>query len=225
MYPRQIIERAQAAGLDMIAVTDHNAAGNVAAAVRLARGKNMTVIPGMEITTIEEAHILGLFEKIDDAVRVETVVAKSLPKAPANYKLGNDQVIVNELDEVLGFSPYLLLGATRLSVYEVVDLIHSVKGLAIASHIDREAFSIPSQLGFIPQDLQLEAVEISPNTTRSVAKKTFAQYQHLPMVSFSDAHQPDEIGRRSTDFWLAGPTLAEIGKSLAGVGKRRIIES
>lgn len=225
MYPRQIVEQARVTGLDIIALSDHNSAGNVVATMRAAQGTNLTVLPAMEITSAEEAHILGFFETVDDALKVEAVVSGSLPKAPANYKFLNDQVIVNEQDEVMGFNPHLLLGATGLSVYEVVDLIHSVNGIAIASHIDRDAFSIPAQLGFIPEDLTLDAVEVSPSLTRSEANKVFVQYQHLPIVSFSDAHQPDAIGSRYTDFFLAQPTFTEIGKALAGIGGRRIIES
>jgi len=225
MYPGRIVDRALAAGLDIIAVTDHNAAGNVAATMRAAQGRNLTVVPAIEITSVEEAHIVGLFKKVEDVLKIEAVVSDSLPKAPVNYKFLNDQVIVNEHDEVMGFSPYLLLGATRFSVYEVVDLIHSVNGIAIASHIDRDAFSIPSQLGFIPQDLKLDAVEVSPNMSRTEAKKVFVEYQHLPIVGFSDAHQPDAIGARYTDFLLAEPTFPELCKALSGESQRKIIES
>ncbi len=225
MYPRQIVEQALAAGLDIIAVSDHNSAGNIAATMRAAQGKNLTVVPAMEITSAEEAHILGIFETVNDALKVEAVVAESLPKAPPHYKFADDQVIVSEQDEVLGFSPYVLLGASGLSVYEIVDLIHSVVGVAIASHIDREAFSIPSQLGFIPPDLKLDAVEISPLLKRAEAKRSFPQYHHFPMVSFSDAHQPKDIGSRYTDFLLAEPTPSEIRKALSGLNQRKILES
>jgi PHP family Zn ribbon phosphoesterase len=45
------------------------------------------------------------------------------------------------------------------------------------------------------------------------------------MVRFSDAHQPEEIGRAVTDFLVASPNLEEIRKALAGEDGRRVIPS
>ena len=105
-------------------------------------------------------------------------------------------------------------------------LIHGHGGLAIASHIDRESFSLVSQLGFIPPGLGLEAVEVSPRADgrrrpgrRSASPGTFA------VVRFSDAHKPDEIGAATTDFLVAAPTLAEIRMALAGQDGRKVVPS
>jgi hypothetical protein len=106
-----------------------------------------------------------------------------------------------------------------------VGLIHGHGGLVIASHIDRESFSLVSQLGFIPPGLGLEAVEVSPRAAVAEARASFGVPEDLPVVRFSDAHKPDEIGAGTTDFLVAAPTLAEIRLALAGQAGRKAFPS
>jgi len=225
MSPRRIIEQALQAGLDIVAVSDHNSAENAAAAVRAARGTPIRVFPGMEITSEEEVHILGVFGSISRALRVEETVYRNLPGIPGKTKFTEDQVIADERDIVSGFCPRFLMGATSLSIYQVLDLIHDNGGLAIASHVDRDSFSVISQLGFIPPNLEIDALEVSPNMASSEAQARLGLDPALPVVSFSDAHQPDEIGLRSTAFLLARPTIGEIRKALRGRSQRRVMPS
>jgi PHP family Zn ribbon phosphoesterase len=131
------------------------------------------------------------------------------------------QVVVNEKGEVLRFNQKLLIGASTLTVEEVVQAIHSLNGLAIASHIDREGFSITGQLGFIPDNLGLDALEISPNTTFSDAAKKFQP--SLPLVCFSDAHYLEDIGKGFTSFYIEEGSTEEIKKALSNKDGRKII--
>jgi len=225
MSPRAVVDRARAAGLDIIAVTDHNTTENSAAVIQAARGTGLAVLPGMEMTTAEEVHILGLFDPGTELGPFQATVYRNLPDVPSKKRFVKDQVIVDAADYVTGFSPHCLFGATRFSVQEAVDLIHGHGGLAIACHVDRESFSIISQLGFIPPGLRLEAVEVSPRLTVAEARTAFGPFDPLPMVRFSDAHQPEEIGCATTDFLVASPNLEEIRKALAGKDGRRIIPS
>ena len=225
MSPRAVVDRARAAGLDLIAVTDHNTTENSAAVIQAARGTELAVLPGMEMTTAEEVHILGLFDPGTELGPFQATVYRNLPDVPSKKRFVKDQVIVDAADYVTGFSPHCLFGATRFSVQEAVDLIHGHGGLAIACHVDRESFSIISQLGFIPPGLGLEAVEVSPRLTIAEAREALGPFDPLPMVRFSDAHQPDEIGRATTDFLVASPSLEEIRKALAGEDGRRVIPS
>jgi PHP family Zn ribbon phosphoesterase len=225
MSPRAVVDRARAVGLDLIAVTDHNTTENAAAVIEAAKGTGLAVLPGIEMTTAEEVHILGLFDAGADLGPFQAEVYRNLPDVPSKKKFIEDQVIVDAEDYVTGFSPRCLFGATVFPVQQAVDLIHRYGGLAVACHVDRESFSIVSQLGFIPPGLGLEAVEISSRLTVAEARQTLGPFDPLPVVRFSDAHKPEEIGTATTDFLVASPDLGEIRMALAGENGRKVIPS
>ncbi len=224
MSPRAVVQAALGAGLDIIAVTDHNTMENVDAVVAAA-GVRLTVLPGIELTTSEEAHILGLFEAGAAFGPFQEEVFRNLPEIAAKRKFEEDQVLVDAEDYVTGFSPRCLFGATLFSLHDAVALIHAHGGLAVASHIDRGSFSIISQLGFIPPGLGLEAVELSPRAGLDGAREAFGLDGDLPIVRFSDAHKPEEIGAAVTEFLVASLSLAEIRLALTGQGGRRVFPS
>jgi PHP family Zn ribbon phosphoesterase len=129
---------------------------------------------------------------------------------------------VNEKDEVMGFNPRLLIAATNLTVQRVLELVRSLGGIAIASHVDREAFSVLSQLGFIPEDLRFDALEFSPRMRRRDAEATFPELKLFPWVSFSDAHYVKDIGRRTTAFTMREPSLDEMRQAFSCVDGRSL---
>lgn len=222
MSPAAIVRTAIERAIDIIAITDHNSAENIVSAQKAAEHKNITVIAGMEITSSEEAHILALLNSIHDIYKLQDLVYKKLQPGENNEKLFGEQIVVNEIDEVLAFNKRLLIGATSLSAQEIVEIIHSLGGLAVASHIDREAFSVISQLGFIPEDLQFDALEISPNTNKGRAESSFGGYRFLPWISSSDAHWLRDMGRRTTAFYMHEPKIEEMRLALKGVEDRKV---
>lgn len=222
MTPREIVNLSVAKGLDIIAVTDHNSAENVEAATKAAEGTGLAVLAGMEIATSEEVHILALFERKDQAILMQDIVFENLPSGENDERLYGHQVIVNENDEVVGFNKRLLIAATNLDARTILDLINSFSGISIASHIDREAFSVLSQLGFIPEELRFDAVELSPRISREKAETIFKGLKKFPWVSFSDAHHADDIGKRITTFTLNEPTFSEIRQALKNEGGRGV---
>ena len=222
MSPRAVVARARAAGLDLIAVTDHNTTENAAAAIAAASGTGLAVLPGIELTTAEEVHLLGLFEPATGLGPFQDEVYRNLPDLAAKMKFVDDQVLVDADDYVTGFCPRCLFGATRFSVQSAVELIHSHGGLAIACHIDRDSFSLISQLGFVPPGLGLEAVEVSPRLSLAEGRAAFGPLTGRPIVRFSDAHKPEEIGSAVTELLMDGSTLAEVRRALAGADGRRI---
>lgn len=225
MSPRAVVERARASGLDIIAVTDHNTTENAGAVIEAAAGTGLAVLPGIELTTAEEVHVLGLFGTGGVLGPFQAEVFRNLPDVPSKMKFVDDQVIVDAADYVTGFCPRCLFGATLFSIQDAVDLIHRHGGLAIACHVDRESFSIVSQLGFIPPGLGLDGVEVSSRMSPDEAKTAFGAFDGLPVVRFSDAHKPEEIGAVSTDFLVEGPGLDEIRRALAGEDGRMVIVS
>lgn len=222
MSPRAIVETAQSKGIDMIAICDHNSCENVEATVRAANGCDLKVLPGMEVTSEEEVHIVALFENSKDAFSLQNVIYDHLHGENDERAFGS-QVVVNEFSEILDFNKKLLIGATDLSINEVVNYVHRFAGLAIAAHIDREGFGILGQIGFIPEDLQLDALEISCKITVEEAKKEFNAYSKYLFFSSSDAHFLDQIGQSTTRFLLQELCMNEIKKALRREDGRMIM--
>jgi len=223
MTPRGIVEKAVSLGIDIIAVCDHNSAENVEVTRRLALGKGITVVAGMEICTSEEVHILGYFGSVDDALKMQEVIYGHLQPGENDEDVFGMQVVVNENDEVLGLNSRLLIGATDLSTEAVVQAIHDCNGLSVPSHIDREGFGILGQLGFIPPGLALDGLEISARTKRDEALLRFAKYGHLPWIFSSDAHRIEDIGRTTTSFLLRQATFEEMRLAFRSAEGRGII--
>ncbi|MCX8070000.1 MAG: PHP domain-containing protein, partial [Thermodesulfovibrionales bacterium] len=142
--PTSIVKRAKELGLDIIAIADHNSAENLITASKIANKEGILLLPAMEITSQEEAHILALFDSIETAIQMQNIIYDSLPDIEPIDFAPIYQVVVNEDDEVIDISDRMLFGASSLSVKEIVDKIHNLNGIAIASHIDREIFSIIS---------------------------------------------------------------------------------
>jgi len=223
MYPSALVERSVAAGLDMIGICDHNASENVRYVIEAARGKPLHVLPGMEITSREEAHVIALFENIDNLSRIQEIVYTALAGSNREEIFGC-QAIVNAVDEVEGFNDRLLIGAADLSLREVVEAIHGAGGIAIAAHIDRESFSVMGQLGFIPRDIRFDALEISRKTGVQEARKRYPELGGHPFIVSSDAHFIRDIGEGATRIAMQEPSLSELKMALEGREGRYIRE-
>lgn len=223
MTPRGIVGKAASLGINIIAVCDHNSADNVSVTRDLARKKGILVIPGMEINTSEDVHVLGLFGDIEEVSKMQGIIYENLQPGENDEDTFGMQVVVNEVDEVLGFNKRLLIGATNLSVDKVVDLIHSFDGLAVASHIDRDGYGIIGQLGFIPAELRFDALELSRRIRSDEARIQFASYRYLPWISSSDAHRLEDIGKRTTSLFMYHSTFEELRLALKGAGGRKVI--
>ena len=220
MTPKKIIAIARKKEIDIIGICDHNSSENSLAVIKAAKKMKIQIFPGMEVTSQEEVHVLALFDEIENALKLQQHVYENLPGENDEEAFGM-QVIVNEKDEVLGFNQKLLIGATTIPIEEITEIIHHFNGIAIASHVDREFFSIIGQLGFIPENLKLDALEISPNITFEKTKKNLKN--NYPITCSSDAHYPDNIGKGLTSFLLKDGSLAEIKKALKNEEGRKLI--
>lgn len=222
MAPRTIVVRATERGLDAIGIADHNSAANAPAVMRAAHGSGLAVLPGMEVTSREEVHILAVFGELDAAFAMQEFVHRRLPgeNRPEIFGL---QVLVNEEHDVLGFEPRLLAGATGWSVGEVVERVHRLGGLAIAAHADREAFGLLGHLGLLPPGLLLDGLELSPQVSEAEFRRRWPDCAGLPLLRFSDAHSPEQIGAASTGFRLREVSLVELAKALRSAEGRCVV--
>lgn len=213
MSPKRVIEKALERNLDIIGICDHNSAENVQAAKNAGSKKKITVLAGMEISSVEEVHIIALFDKTNEVLKLQKIIYENLPLEENKEEYFGQQIIANEFDEVEGYNKKLLISATSLPLKELVREIHRLGGLSIAAHIDRESYSIIGQLGFIPADLELDALELSPNISQSQAIVRFPEIKKFPLITSSDAHFLQDIGKATTSLLINEPTIYEIRKA------------
>ena len=222
MSPKKITQRSLDVGLDVIAICDHNTAENAGAVMKEGEKHGLWVIPGIEICSKEEVHILALFDDLDKTLAMQEYVYANLAGKNKPEVFGY-QVIANEHDEVLGENPRLLIGATQLGLYEIVEKTHSLGGISLSSHVDRTAYGIIGQLGFIPPDLNIDGVEVSYRVSLDKVYDEVPGIGKLPSMTASDAHFLDDIGKVWTIFVMAKPTINEIHRALLGEDGRRIM--
>ena len=223
MHPQALIEAALTKNLDIIPICDHNSMENAGYVMRAAAGSTITVLPGMEVTSAEEVHVVALMEDLGRAQKLQDLVYAHLNGMNDEDVFGV-QAVVNEHGEVEGLNTRLLIGATSLTLKQLVDAIHDLQGLAIASHIDREAFGIIGQLGFIPPDVRFDALEVSAALGIAKARQRYPELADYPFITSSDAHYIKDIGRNVIRLRLEAPSLAEIQSALRDENGRSILE-
>ena len=223
MYPRAVVAMSLARRLDIVAICDHNSSENAQYVIKCAEGTGLTVLPGMEITSSEEVHVLALFDKLENLNPLQDLVYRHLPGKNDENVFGC-QAIVNEHDEVEGLSERLLIGATTLPLQQIVSEIHGFGGLAIAAHIDRESFGILGQLGFIPDGLALDALEITRRTGLAAARRRWPELARIAFIESSDSHIITDIGKGITRAFLADATTAELRMAFEKKNGRHILE-
>jgi hypothetical protein len=224
MSPKKIIEKSREQQLDLIAICDHNTAENVAVILREGARQGIAVLPGMEICSREEVHLVTLFKEIEDALKMQEFIYAHLPGKNQPEVFGH-QIVADQNDRVLGENDRLLIGATQLSLKDIVSRAHLFGGICISSHVDRPSYSLIGQLGFIPQDLDLDAVEVSFRVPLNKASSEVPGIRDYPCVTASDAHFLQDIGKAWTEFFLAAPTLEEIRMALVGAEGRKILNN
>jgi predicted metal-dependent phosphoesterase TrpH len=222
MVPTAIARQAKGAGLDMIAICDHNSVANAAVVAKAGQRESLAVLPGVEITTREEVHILGVFSPERDLSEIQSLMDDNL-SGENDEKAFGLQVVVDEWDEPTEVDEKLLIGATALTLEQAVEAIHRFGGLAIAAHIDREGFGLIGQLGFIPPGLPLDALEVSPRASAREWKEKCKR--RFPVITSSDAHRLADVGRSSTTFLAREPSFDEVRKALAGEDGRELLSN
>lgn len=209
MSPRNIVLRAKEVGLHIIAITDHNMVENGLYAAGLGRATGLLVIFGMELQTREEIHLIALFGDSKVALDFQDETYALLPDVKNDVPHFGDQVVVDESDKIIRFEERLLLNSVQISLDDAVARVKELGGLVIASHIDSPTYSIISQLGFVPDNIPLDALEIR-NRRNLPEVLPFVVPKHIPIVSFSDAHYLNDLGRRKTVLHLEAGHFSEI---------------
>ena len=210
MSPAEIVSRAVAAGMDGIALTDHQSARNTPAIAECARRAGLKCLYGMEVQTAEEVHTVALFDTVDRALALTDWVYAAMPKRVNDPETFGDQPVVTCDDDIVEMEWRILAMGCRRTIPETADKVHELGGLYIAAHIDRPNFSVIGALGSIPEpdastDVHqssptvrryFDAVELSRTADESVWLPKAAGYA---VTRSSDAHNLDDVARVWTE--------------------------
>ena len=213
MSPINIIAKAKEVGLHVISITDHNMVENCLYANEIGKKLGITVLFGMELQTLEEIHLLAFFDTYNLALAFQEKIYSLLPDIQNDADYFGDQVVVNEENEIIRFENRLLLNSAQISITDATAWIKNHGGIAIPSHIDSPTFSIISQLGYIPDDLPFDALEVR-NKEKATELLPLIMRKDIPFVSFSDAHYLVDIGKRRIELDLEEPNCTEISGAL-----------
>lgn len=213
MIPPLIVQTALEHNLNLIAITDHNASENVSAVIKAAEGEDLTVLPGMELQTEEEVHVVCLFDTLEQLLELQALVDRTLPEIQNKVEFFGEQFIVDHTGAFIRRKEQLLITSTRLSFEEAFLAVNDLGGLFIPAHINRQAFGLISHLGFVPPDLDMDALELSRHITPETAVKTFPEIKKYPLIQSGDVHfLQDFLG--VNQFTLQNPTISEIKMAL-----------
>lgn len=198
MSPKVIVQRAKETNLNLIAITDHNSGKNCPTLSRICLMEDIRCLFGIEVSTIEEVHSLCLFEKLEQVMELDKYIYQNLPDIKNLPEKFGDQVVVNENDEIIEVIEKYLGNSCQLSIENLNTKVLDLGGLFIPAHVNRDFYSLQSQLGFIPASEPYSAVE--------VYKSSFLQGRpsvpetEYPQISNSDAHYPEQIGSIWNEF-------------------------
>ncbi len=202
MTPNNIVNMALLAGFDCIALTDHNSSGNCAALLEVAEGTGLLALPGMELCTAEEAHIVCLFPTLEGALAFDEAVRPSLPSIDNRPDIFGEQLFMDREDQITGRMKLLLTTASSISVDDVLPLVHAFGGTAFPAHIDRPSYSVVSALGDVPP-VGFQAAEITVQGDVEALCERHPEIRGKPLLLDSDAHYLHQINDPAA--WLDLP--------------------
>lgn len=206
MTPANIAGMAAVKGLDVITLTDHNSCKNCPAILKHGEEYGITVIPGMELTTAEEVHVVCLFPALGDAMAFDGYVYERLLPIKNREDIFGKQQIMDADDQVTGNVERLLIGATDISFDQVFGLVEAYRGIAYPAHIDKSTTSLLSNLGFVPPDSSFTCAEISTFDHLHQIQKEHPYFLQCKMLSSSDAHYLEDI--REPDYQIYAKSRA-----------------
>lgn len=223
MSPVNIVAMARERNLHIIAVTDHNATLHGPLVRRLASDHGIMVLLGAEVTTREEVHCLCLFEAEEHRDQFQAYIEANIQRVANKPDVFGYQVVVNERDEILHEIEYLLHASLSKGIDEVERMVHSLGGLFIPAHVERPKYSITSQLGFVPANLNYDALEISDTKRIESFVKANPMLPKRRFISNSDSHWPDRVGSVYTGYRMKGLTFDEFKMAIRGEEGRNIV--
>ena len=212
MTPNNIAGMAMIKELNIIALTDHNTARNTPALLKCAEQYGITAIPGMELTTLEEVHVVCLFDCVEDALSFDSYVYDRLIKVRNKPDIFGKQVMMDENDQPVREEEFLLINATQIPFDGVYDAVTAHNGIMIPAHLDKSTTSLISNLGMVPPDSRFTCAEVKDLSKLHGLLKTNPYLENCRIISDSDAHYLEDISEpvHTLAFPNDHPTRREI---------------
>lgn len=191
--PANIVGMATLIGLDAIAVTDHNSCANLPAVMKAAEANSIIAVPGMELTTSEEVHVLCYFRSLDAALSFSDYVRDNSLYIANDPEFFGEEIIYDTDDHISGHAKRLLHTASSISFDQVFDVLKDFDGTMVPAHINKTTTSVLSNLGFIPDDSRFTAVEIQTVDKINELEEKYPYINKCHILSSSDAHYLKDI--------------------------------
>lgn len=193
MSPMNIVNMSIIKGLDVIAITDHNSVKNCLPCLEAAKGNDILVIPGMEIQTKEEVHLICLFRDIGSALEFGEIVDKLMPNIPNKPDFFGEQLVFDIDGNNVDKESRLLVSSVNMGIDKVFSTVIGFNGIVIPAHVDKRNYSIISNLGFLPINLDIKTIEFSKNCNREefISKNKYLEKYNI--IVNSDAHYLRDI--------------------------------
>ena len=196
MTPNNIVGMAYLKGLDAIAVCDHNSTKNLPAVFEVAKMMDVLVLPGVELNTKEEVHMLCYFEELEKALAFGDEIYKYLPDVKNKPEFFGKQQVMDMQDEETGTEEKLLISALELSFEECASLCHNFGGLCVPAHINRGSNGVIGALGFLPMNVRYDAIEYCKDSPLP----SHVDISDYKLLRSSDAHYLENISEK--DFFV-----------------------
>ncbi len=217
MSPGNIVSMAKNMGLSIIAITDHNSTLHAPLTRHLAENAGILAIYGAEVTTREEVHCVCLFADEDSRADFQNFLELHIQKVPNKPDILGYQVVVNEKEEIIEEVEYSLHGALNVGINELEAVVHAMNGIFIPAHIDRPKYSLTSQLGFVPPDLNYDALEVSINSSIESICVHNPSLKRKRFIRSSDAHFIEQVGSVTTTFRMENLNFDGLLKAIKGI--------
>ena len=218
MTPKQVVKKLLEKHIDWAAITDHNTTRNLKPFEKAFKSSGIAFLPGIEIQTVEDIHVLGYFSNVETAQKAGLEVEQALPEFQIDPEKNGYQLLTDEQDEFLDMllKPYGF--PTRLTLDETIDLIRGHNGIPVYAHVEK-AMGVIVQLGFIPQEPSDMACELyMPSKYDSYASQLSAR----TVLSSSDAHNLDSFSEAKMTVKCESRKFDELCKALEKIDGREV---
>ncbi|MCI9258267.1 PHP domain-containing protein [Acutalibacter sp.] len=193
MTPNNLVGMAAVMGLEIIGITDHNTCKNAPAVLAVAQEAGILALPGMELCTAEEAHVVCLFETLEGAMEFDRYIYDTIPHIPNKPEIFGEQRILDQSDQLVGTLEDLLLVSSFVAVDDVKRLAEAYGGTAFPAHVDRDSYSVTAALGSIPPEGGYTVAEVTREADLEALRAQYPELRGMGIVRDSDSHYLDTL--------------------------------